>query len=214
VARRVILDVDTGTDDAGALLLAATSPGLELMAALASWGNTTREQAARNTLAVLAEAGRPEVEVYLGAEGPRGPTPTAEDASDLMGTDGLGGLGIADRVLGPGGRGAGAAPSSEPAAVALVRLARLHPGEITLVAVAPLSTVGAALALAPKLPSLLADVVVMGGAIVAGGNPYPPGAGGAASLPVARRGGGGRGVAGHLAVRLAGDRSRGGVAGA
>ena len=37
----VVFDVDTGTDDAGALLFGATSPEIELVAALATWGNTT-----------------------------------------------------------------------------------------------------------------------------------------------------------------------------
>ena len=50
------MDVDTGTDDAGALLLAATWPDFEVVAATATWGNCSRDQAAANTLAVLGSS--------------------------------------------------------------------------------------------------------------------------------------------------------------
>jgi pyrimidine-specific ribonucleoside hydrolase len=64
----VVLDVDTGTDDAAALLWAATDPAIELVAAMATWGNTTVEQAARNTRAVLNAAGRTDVPVFVGED--------------------------------------------------------------------------------------------------------------------------------------------------
>jgi inosine-uridine nucleoside N-ribohydrolase len=54
----VILDVDTGPGDARALLLTASSPTFELVGATITWGNCSRDQATRNTLAVLEAAGR------------------------------------------------------------------------------------------------------------------------------------------------------------
>jgi purine nucleosidase len=156
----VFLDVDTGTDDAGALLYAATSPDIEVVGASATWGNCNRDQAARNTLAVLEAAGCP-APVYPGVEGPIGPTPTHSFADFVMGGDGLGDCGVED----PAGRA-----QDEPGAEALVRVAREYEGELVLVAVAPLSTVATALALDPALPSRLADVVVMGGAVDVSGN--------------------------------------------
>jgi purine nucleosidase len=162
--RSVILDVDTGTDDAGALLLAATSPALDLVAATATWGNCSRHQAARNTLAVLEAIygpGDSVPPVYPGEEAPSGPAPADASAVDVMGRDGLGDAGVED----PSGR-----PDPEPAARALIRLAKERPGQLTLVALAPLTTVAAALALDPGLPGRLHQLVVMGGAISIGGN--------------------------------------------
>jgi inosine-uridine nucleoside N-ribohydrolase len=161
VALRVILDVDTGADDAGALLLAATCPEIELLAVLATWGNCPRDQAARNTLAILEAAGRADVAVHLGGSGPVGPTPVLAGAGYVMGRDGLGDAGVAD----PAGRA-----DREPAAEALVRRAAAEPGVFTLIALAPLSTVAAALVLDPGLPGRLHHLIVMGGAIAVGGN--------------------------------------------
>jgi purine nucleosidase len=157
----VIMDVDTGTDDAGALLLAATCPSFELMAATATFGNCSRDQAARNTLAVLEAAGRPDVPVFAGVDEASGPAPTMAGAEIVMGSDGLGDAGVGDPI----GR-----PQSEPAVTALNRLAAARPGELTLVALAPLTTLAAALAADPGLPGRLHHLVVMGGAISVGGN--------------------------------------------
>ena len=157
----MILDVDTGTDDAGALWCAATHPAFELVAALAGWGNSTRAHTVRNTLAVLRAAGS-DVPVHEGFDGPSGPAPTTRGAELVMAGDGLGGVGVEPPR--------DAAPADEPAAEALVRCARAEPGALTLVALAPLTTVDAALTLEPALPSLLHGLVVMGGAIAVSGN--------------------------------------------
>ena len=57
MSRPLILDVDTGVDDALAILLAAASPEVELIAATTVMGNVTVEHATENTLAVLDLAG-------------------------------------------------------------------------------------------------------------------------------------------------------------
>jgi purine nucleosidase len=161
---RLILDVDTGTDDAGALLFASTFPGLRLEAALATWGNCSRDRAARNTLAILEAAGRTDVPVYRGCDGPSGPAAAVDGAESVMGRDGLGEIDVADPA---------ATPGPEPAASALVRMATESPGKLTLIALAPLTTVAAALDLDPSLPGRLHQLIVMGGAIRAAGNATP-----------------------------------------
>jgi pyrimidine-specific ribonucleoside hydrolase len=70
--RPTILDVDTGVDDALALLFAVASPEVELIGATSVMGNITVEQATENTLAVLEAAGRGDVEVAQGATRPLG----------------------------------------------------------------------------------------------------------------------------------------------
>ena len=67
---RVILDVDTGTDDAVALMVAALSPDLELVGATAVNGNTGVDATTANTLRVLDLIGRPDIPVFRGMAAP------------------------------------------------------------------------------------------------------------------------------------------------
>ena len=67
---KVILDVDTGTDDAVALMTAALSPDLELVGATSVNGNTTIDFTTENTLRVFDFIGMPEVPVYRGMDRP------------------------------------------------------------------------------------------------------------------------------------------------
>ncbi|HXG26180.1 MAG TPA: nucleoside hydrolase, partial [Candidatus Binatia bacterium] len=86
----LVLDVDTGIDDALALLLACASPEADLVAVTTVAGNVDVEQVTRNTLAVLDLAGRGDVPVHRGAERPlRKPLETTPE------THGPGGVGEA-----------------------------------------------------------------------------------------------------------------------
>lgn len=160
MARKVLLDCDTGIDDAVAIAYAAAHPGIDLRAVGACWGNVDVGRAAANSLHVLEVAGAADVPVAVGARGPldgRHPGFVPE----VHGDTGRGRLPAAT----PEGRAV-----SVPAALQLIEVARAHPGEVTLVAVAPLTNVALALALEPTLPQLLAGVTVMGGAVTAPGN--------------------------------------------
>lgn len=158
----LILDVDTGIDDALALLYAAASPDAELVAVTCVAGNVPGEQVAINTLAVLELAGRGEVEVALGREQPLlRPLKTAED------THGPKGIGHA-ALQPPRTR-----LSPRSGVDLIVEEARRRPGEITLVTLGPLTNLAAALQLEPRLPRLLRRVVVMGGAFRVQGNTTP-----------------------------------------
>uniref|UniRef100_UPI001ABF47AF nucleoside hydrolase n=1 Tax=Streptomyces recifensis TaxID=67355 RepID=UPI001ABF47AF len=66
----VIIDCDTGVDDALALLLAVRHPGLDLRAVTCVAGNTDVDGVVRNTLTVLEQAGAPDIPVARGAERP------------------------------------------------------------------------------------------------------------------------------------------------
>ena len=66
----ILLDVDTGIDDSLALLYAAATPEAELVAVTCVGGNVDAHQVERNTRAVLELAGRTDVEVALGRDGP------------------------------------------------------------------------------------------------------------------------------------------------
>ena len=87
----VVLDVDTGVDDACALLLAALHPALDLRAVSCVGGNAPVDDVVRNTLLVLETAGRTDVPVARGAERPLLEAPV--DARHVHGDDGMGDLG-------------------------------------------------------------------------------------------------------------------------
>jgi len=162
MAQPLILDVDTGVDDALALLYAAASPEVELIAATSVMGNVTVEHATRNTLAVLELVGLDEVEVARGAA-----RPLVRDHEPFSFVHGERGLGEADLPT------PSRAPSSRSAARLLVEIARTRPGEVLLVATGPLTNVALALAEEPGLPELLAGFAIMGGAFARGGNATP-----------------------------------------
>ncbi|HEX6917885.1 MAG TPA: nucleoside hydrolase, partial [Phycicoccus sp.] len=87
----VVLDVDTGVDDACALLLAALHPGLDLRAVTCVGGNAPLTDVVRNTLVVLETAGRGDVPVGVGAARPLLEEPL--DARHVHGADGMADLG-------------------------------------------------------------------------------------------------------------------------
>ncbi len=158
----LILDVDTGVDDALAILLALASPEVNLVAATTVMGNVGIEHTTENTLAVLELCGYGEVEVARGAD-----RPLRRDYLPFPVVHGERGLGRAE--LPP----ASSAPSDRDAATLIVECARERPGEMMLVATGPLTNVAIALTMEPELPSLLRGVVIMGGAFDHQGNITP-----------------------------------------
>ncbi len=158
----LILDVDTGVDDALALGLAHLRPDMNLVAVTTLAGNIDVVNVTENTRRVLAFIGAGDVPIHQGAS-----RPLARAHRDAAHYHGLNGLGNAqfpetDTKLGPD-RG--------PAAI--IRLARQYPGELVLVAVGPMTNIAIALNVLPELPSLLKRFVIMGGAYDVPGNVTP-----------------------------------------
>ncbi len=151
---RLILDVDTGTDDAMALAFAVRSPAAELVAATTVAGNVPLPLTFENTRRVLHHLGAGDVPVHRGFGRPLVRPPL--DARHVHGESGLGEL-----VLPPAARGADR-PSAPDLLVERITAA---PGEITLVCVGPLTNLAAAIALEPALPEAIGRLVVMGGAL-------------------------------------------------
>jgi pyrimidine-specific ribonucleoside hydrolase len=150
----VILDVDTGVDDAMALMLAVRHPQIDLRAVTCVAGNAPVDQVLANTLYVLDTAGAGEVPVGRGAARPLLAAP--QDAGHVHGTDGLGGFSR------PSDRRSSALP-----AVELLRhelMAAAASGErITLVPLAPLTTIALLLRTHPEVAAGLERIVFMGG---------------------------------------------------
>ena len=158
----LVLDVDTGIDDAMALLYACGSPEVELLAVTCVAGNVDARQVAENTRAVLQLAGRADVEVALGRE-----VPLVRPLETTPETHGPRGLGYAE--LPP----ATASLSERHAVDLLIEEARRRPGQITLVTLGPLTNLAVAVLREPDLPRLLKRYVLMGGAYRSPGNTAP-----------------------------------------
>ena len=158
----IILDIDTGVDDACALLLAALHPDLELRAVTCVSGNASVDDVVRNTLKVLDVAGRRDVPVARGADRPllepRG------DARHVHGDDGMADLGWPASQRHVDGRHAvellrdllSEAASGKPA------------DRITLVPLAPLTNIALLLRTYPEVAGGLREIVFMGGAAQVG----------------------------------------------
>jgi inosine-uridine nucleoside N-ribohydrolase len=164
VSERVplVLDVDTGTDDALALAYAIASPEIELVAITTVAGNVDVEKTTANTLSVLDWLGAGDVPVHRGAS-----RPLVRPHRDAIYFHDEGGLGGARLPTSTRPVGADRGPA------ALIRLARQRPGELTLVALGPLTNLAIALNVEPRLPELLKSVVIMGGAYSVPGNTTP-----------------------------------------
>ncbi|MHB8618650.1 MAG: nucleoside hydrolase [Chloroflexota bacterium] len=155
---RVIMDVDTGIDDALALALAVLHPDIRLEAVLTVAGNVALTHTPRNTIRVLDWLGEGALPVFAGESGPlHGPS---YDAGEFHGPDGLGNASLPEpsRIV----------PSGAPAK--LVELLRAQPGQYVLVCTAPLTNIAHALRIDPGIVALVQRVVLMGGAVCPPGN--------------------------------------------
>ena len=153
----MILDVDTGVDDAFAVLFAARHPEINLLGITCVDGNTNVDQVIANTLKVLDAAGAGDIPVARGAVRPL--LGKSEYAEYVHGADGMGDLGIA--------------PSSRKVdprtAVELLRdLIEQSPEPVTLVPMAPLTNVALFLRAFPETAKKLHRIVLMGGSASAG----------------------------------------------
>ena len=130
--KRVIIDTDPGIDDTAAIFLALASPELHVEALTTVYGNGTSADCTRNALVILETAGRSDIPVYQGVGKPLMAAPTY--GSHVHGSDALGDVGVPPPV---------GAPQARHAVYELVERVMASPGEITLVALGPLTNVGA-----------------------------------------------------------------------
>ncbi|MEU3346902.1 nucleoside hydrolase [Streptomyces sp. NPDC006700] len=153
----VIIDCDTGVDDAIALLFAVRHPGLDLRAVSCVAGNTDVDQVVRNTLTVLEQAGAPDVPVARGAARPL--LEPLRTAHHVHGEDGMGDLGL---------------PAPTRRAVDVDAVTLLHreilacDRPVTLVPTAPLTNIALLLRIHPEVTRNIERIVFMGGAVGTG----------------------------------------------
>jgi purine nucleosidase len=163
--RRVIFDTDPGVDDAMALFLLLRSPELELEAVTTVFGNVDVEQTTRNAVILLDVAGRQDIPVAGGAGRPLMLQRQRQQGGAVVhGDNGLGGI-----TLPTPSRTAG----SQRAAELIVERVMQSPGEITLIAVGPLTNIALATSLEPRIVENVRELIVMGGAASVPGNVTP-----------------------------------------
>lgn len=148
----ILLDVDTGVDDALALMFAVAHPELDVLGVSCVAGNASLERVVDNTLRVLALAGAADVPVAAGAHRPL--IEAARDAGHVHGASGL-----ADVELPPARRRA----EPENAVQFLRRTILAHPEPVTLVALAPQTNLALLLRTHPEVVGNIARIVFMGG---------------------------------------------------
>jgi purine nucleosidase len=156
---RVVLDTDPGIDDSLTMLLALVSPEVELAAVGVTGGNCSLEDGVRNALSVLALGGRPDMPVCAGVALPL--IRPAFTAPETHGDRGLGYARLPDSPVGP---------SDDHAVDRIIREIMAAPGEVTLIAVAPLTNVALAIRREPRIVQAVRQVIIMGGALRVDGN--------------------------------------------
>lgn len=157
--RPILIDTDTASDDAVALLMALRHPGVEVLAITVVAGNVPLDQAVQNALYVVELAGA-DVAVHAGRAAPL--VIPLKTAQFVHGQDGMGdiGLPVSGRVPVPG----------DAVDVLVDTIRRSEPGTLTLVTLGPLTNVAVAFTRDPSLATHLREIVIMGGTADAVGN--------------------------------------------
>ncbi|MEJ7727450.1 MAG: nucleoside hydrolase, partial [Actinomycetes bacterium] len=154
---QVVLDVDTGVDDALAILLALRSPAVDVRAITCVAGNADVDQVVANTLTVLDAASAPDIPVARGMTRPLVEPP--RPARHVHGEDGMGDLGLPRSQRSPVGIHA----------VELLRTTLASATEpITLIPLAPLTNIAVLVRTYPELLDRIDRIVLMGGAAAVG----------------------------------------------
>lgn len=163
MTKRLILDLDTGIDDALAIAYALGSPEIDLIGITTTYGNVLLEQGIRNNLAITDLLGHPEVKVYEGLS--HASTTDSFQVKPISafihGENGIGNVNIPDSQR---------APETESAIDFIVDAAKTFGQDLIYVPTGPLTNIAAALKKAPEIKNQIENFVLMGGALTATGN--------------------------------------------
>lgn len=158
---RILIDTDPGVDDALAIFLAIRSPELKIEGITAVSGNVPLAFTLPNALRLVEIAGRPDIPVAGGAAVPL--LRRLVTAAYVHGNNGLGGVEFPEAKI---------KPVAEGATELIRRVVRANPGEITIVAVGPLTNIATALKVDPAIAPMIKAFALMGGSL-SGGNITP-----------------------------------------
>jgi purine nucleosidase len=159
--RPFIIDTDTASDDAVALMMALRCAGVDVKAITVVGGNVPLEQGVQNALFTVEQCGC-QTPVYAGCAQPL--IRPLETAQSVHGMDGMGDIGLPLH---------GREPASGHAVDVLIDTIQAYKGEVTLVTLGPLTNLALALLRAPKIAGQVGRYVMMGGTSDAIGNVSP-----------------------------------------
>lgn len=161
--KKLILDLDTGVDDALAISYALGSPEVELIGITGTYGNVLMEQGVRNALAITELLGHPEVPVYKGL-----PHASTKDSFEVLPISAFihGENGIGDAVIPDPQRDA----ETEPAVDFIIDAVKTYGDDLVYVPTGPQTNIAAAFRKAPEIAEQLGKIVLMGGALTVPGN--------------------------------------------
>lgn len=161
--KKLILDVDTGIDDALGILLANSADGIELMGITTVSGNIDVDSATNNTLRVLTLIGKAdEVNVYKGATKPL--KRNARYATEVHGNSGM-----ANQLLDLDIEYNHIMDADDY----MIKTIKENPNEITIVMTGPETNLAQALKKSPEIEPLIKEVIIMGGVVTGKGNESP-----------------------------------------
>ncbi|KAJ0028098.1 hypothetical protein Pint_35998 [Pistacia integerrima] len=160
---KLIIDTDPGIDDSMAILMAFQTPQLEILGLTTIFGNVTTEDATRNALLLCEIAGCPGVPVAEGSSEPlKGGTPRVADF--VHGSDGLGNISLPPPK---------SKKCDKSASEFLVEKVSEYPGEVSVLALGPLTNLALAIKRDSSFASKVKNIVILGGAFFALGNVNP-----------------------------------------
>ena len=158
MSKKVLIDCDPGIDDAVAVCLALFDPRLEVVGITATAGNVDGHQATSNVITLLDQLDPPKWP-RIGAAPLNDRVPIA-DGRHIHGQDGLGDAGLVGTEL----------HNQHPAEKVIAEALREYPGEVTIIAIGPLTNVARALQREQELAPMVDHIIMMGGSIQGIGN--------------------------------------------
>lgn len=164
--KKMILDLDTGIDDALALAYAIADPAVDLIGVISSYGNCLVETAGENSLKLLELLGQTDVPVFLGES-----HSSTTDHFDVME--------ISQLIHGKNGIGevelpVAARPIEKQSGVDfLIEAAHQYGDDLILIPTGPMTNLDAAIAKDPEVADLIGNITFMGGALTVPGNVTP-----------------------------------------
>ncbi|XP_051986075.1 inosine-uridine preferring nucleoside hydrolase [Xyrauchen texanus] len=164
--KMLIIDTDCGIDDALAIMVALAAPNVKVLGITCCFGNTDVDNVCQNVLRVLSVCEQTQIPVFKGSAGSL--VGAVKPYKDHFGTDGLGDV-LEDRNSDIWERQI----PKEHAVHAMLRLVKENQGEVSLIALGPLTNLALAVRLDPTFPQKLKDLYIMGGNMEGMGNMTP-----------------------------------------
>lgn len=155
--KKIWLDTDPGFDDWLTMLLLGSNPDIEWLGVSVVAGNAPVDITYDNALRIKAHDGLT-VPIYRGCEQPL--AGVIETAQRILGDSGMPTTG---EILPPGAAVDAAGHAAGHAVDALIAAVRAHPGQITIMAIAPMTNIASALAKAPDIAEKIVEIILMGG---------------------------------------------------